>query len=119
MGNAVSVVLVLGGLLVFYPLVPLYGHAILLSASPSSNEVVSGAVVHVQLRFNARIDGVRSRLVLALPGGGQRLIPANQPSPDTLTSDVSGLVPGLYILRWQVLAQDGHITRGLVPFRAH
>jgi copper resistance protein C len=98
-------VLALGGLLLFYPLVPLYGHAILLSASPSSNEVVYGAVVRVQLRFNARIDGVRS-------------LSANQPSPDTLRSEVSGLVPGLYFLRWQVLAEDGHITRGLLPFRA-
>ena len=118
MKNALGPVLALGGLLLLYPLVPLYGHAILLSASPASNEVVHGAVVHVQLRFNARIDAVRSRLVLALPGGQERLLSANQPSPDTLTSEVSGLVPGLYFLRWQVLAEDGHITRGLVPFRA-
>jgi methionine-rich copper-binding protein CopC len=111
-------VLALSALLLLYPLVPLYGHAILLSASPASNQVVQGAAVEVQLRFNARIDAARSRLVLALPGGRERLLSANQPSPDTLTSEVSGLVPGPYILRWQVLAQDGHITRGLVPFRA-
>ena len=119
MRNPLGPVLALFGFLLFYPLVHLYGHAILLSASPESNQVVHGAVVQVQLRFNARIDAARSRLVLALPGGKERLLSANQPSPDTLTSDVSGLVPGLYILRWQVLAQDGHITRGLVPFRAH
>jgi methionine-rich copper-binding protein CopC len=118
MRNTLGPLLALGGLLFLYPLVPLYGHAILLSASPASNEVVHGAVVQVQLRFNARIDAVRSRLVLALPGGRERVLSANQPSPDTLTSEASGLVPGLYFLRWQVLAEDGHITRGLVPFRA-
>jgi hypothetical protein len=26
------------------------------------------------------------------------------------------LTPGVYVLRWQVLAIDGHITRGDVPF---
>ena len=25
-------------------------------------------------------------------------------------------VPGRYVVRWQVLAIDGHITRGDVPF---
>ena len=118
MRNALGPVLALGGLLLFHPLVPLYAHAILLSASPASNEVVHGAVVQVHLRFNARIDAVRSKLVLALPDGRERLLSASQPSPDTLRSEVSGLAPGLYCLRWQVLAEDGHITRGLVPFRA-
>jgi copper resistance protein C len=118
MRNSLGSVLALGGLLLLQPLVPLFGHAILLSTSPASNEVVHGAAVQVQLRFNARIDAVRSRLVLALPGGGERLLSTNQPSPDILTSEVSGLAPGLYLLRWQVLAEDGHITRGLVPFRA-
>jgi methionine-rich copper-binding protein CopC len=26
------------------------------------------------------------------------------------------LKPGAYKLQWQVLAPDGHITRGVVPF---
>jgi methionine-rich copper-binding protein CopC len=32
-----------------------------------------------------------------------------------LTATVT-LTPGTYVLRWQVLAIDGHITRGDVPF---
>ena len=118
MRNPLGPVLALFGFLLFYPLVHLYGHAILLSASPGSNEVVHGAVVQVQLRFNARIDAGRSRLILTLPGGGDRQLAADQPSPGILTADVSGLAPGSYILRWQVLAEDGHITRGQLPFRA-
>jgi len=27
-----------------------------------------------------------------------------------------GLAAGAYRLRWQVLASDGHITRGEIPF---
>ena len=118
MKNALGPALVLVGLFLVYPLASLKGHAILLSAVPVSNETIHGAAVHVQLRFNARIDARRSRLTLVLPGGGERLLVAVHPSPDMLTSEVSELVPGSYILRWQVLAEDGHITRGQLPFRA-
>jgi methionine-rich copper-binding protein CopC len=97
---------------------PLCGHAILVSAAPASNAVVSGRSVPVRLRFNSRIDGKRSRLILVLPGGQERLLTGEQSSADTLTSDITELVPGSYILRWQVLAGDGHISRGEVPFRA-
>jgi methionine-rich copper-binding protein CopC len=34
-----------------------------------------------------------------------------------LQSRIQGLERGEYVLRWQVLASDGHITRGEVPFR--
>ena len=34
--------------------------------------------------------------------------------PDIVTSRVT-LTPGSYVVRWQVLAVDGHITRGDVP----
>jgi hypothetical protein len=55
---------------------------------------------------------------LTLTGSGQtRTTPPIDPEgpPDLLTSTVT-LVPGAYVLRWQVLAVDGHITRGDVPF---
>jgi len=95
----------------------LEGHAILLSAAPASNEIVHGATVHIQLRFSSRIDVKRSRLILFLPGGAERVLIAEEASPGTLKSDVAQLAPGRSLLRWQVLAEDGHITRGELPFR--
>jgi len=118
MRNTLGATLALGGLLLVYPVPPLDGHAILLSTVPASNETIHAGAAQVQLRFNARIDAGRSRLILTLPGGGDRQLAADQPSPGILTADVSGLAPGSYILRWQVLAEDGHITRGQLPFRA-
>ena len=41
---------------------------------------------------------------------------AKQASPETLSTQAAGLKPGEYSIRWQVLASDGHITRGVVPF---
>lgn len=118
MRNTLGPALVLCELLLVFPLLPLRAHAILLSAAPASDETVNGAAVQVQLRFNARIDAKRSRLILVVPGGGERLLSADQSSPGMLTSEVSKLEPGSYILRWQVLAEDGHITRGQLAFHA-
>jgi methionine-rich copper-binding protein CopC len=97
-------------------LLRLDGHAILRSTVPASNEIVHGATVHVRLQFSSRIDVKRSRLILLLPSGSERVLVVDQPSPDTVRSEVAQLVPGRYLLRWQVLAEDGHITRGELPF---
>jgi len=35
---------------------------------------------------------------------------------DILSATANDLKPGEYQLRWQVLAVDGHITRGEIPF---
>ena len=106
-----------GALLVISPL-PLNAHAILLSAVPTPNGTVHGNAVRIELRFNARIDARRSRLTLVLPGGEVRPLAVEQTLPDTLISVVSQLARGSYVVRWQVLAEDGHITRGELPFQA-
>jgi methionine-rich copper-binding protein CopC len=97
---------------------PARGHAILLSAVPVVHQLVDGPKVPFKLRFNSRVDGKRSRLVLVCPGGHTRTLTiAAQSAPDILTSEAAGLETGAYILRWQVLSEDGHITRGDVPFQ--
>jgi hypothetical protein len=35
---------------------------------------------------------------------------------NTLTAKAAGLQAGDYRIRWQVLAPDGHITSGEIPF---
>jgi len=92
-------------------------HAVLLESSPALKSTVSGPDVPIKLRFNVRIDGSRSRLTLVAPDGSMRTLEISQSAgPDTLSAQVKGLAPGEYRLRWQVLASDGHITRGEIPF---
>ena len=93
------------------------GHAILKTSSPAANATVSGPDVPIILKFNVRIDAGRSKVQLLHPDSTQTdLVMEKQDSPDTLTFKANGLVPGPYTIRWQVLAPDGHITRGEVPF---
>lgn len=97
---------------------PAVGHAILLKSIPSPQQVVSGKTVPIELHFNSRVDGKRSRLSLIDPSGAVHDLAIEQPAGDSLVSRAADLGPGEYILRWQILAQDGHITRGEVVFRA-
>ena len=93
-------------------------HAVLLETVPAADSTVTGPNVSVRLRFNVRIDRNRSRLTLVLPDGKSVSLKIDEESaPDSLLSRAPGLISGDYRLRWQVLAVDGHITRGEVPFR--
>jgi methionine-rich copper-binding protein CopC len=93
-------------------------HAILLSATPAQKAVMHGSEISIKLRFNSRIDGKRSRLLLISSDGAQRTLPiGDQPSPDTVTSRATGLRTDSYVIRWLVLANDGHVTRGELLFR--
>ena len=46
----------------------------------------------------------------------QTLEISRQDPPNTISAEARGLRRGVYRLRWQVLASDGHITRGEIPF---
>jgi methionine-rich copper-binding protein CopC len=92
-------------------------HAILLESSPSINTTVAGPSVPIKLRFNVRIDATRSRLTLVTPDASTKLLAISKDAPaDILASQAQGLISGEYRIRWQVLASDGHITRGEIPF---
>jgi methionine-rich copper-binding protein CopC len=93
------------------------GHAVLLDASPAAGSTVTGPDLAITLRYNVRIEAGRSRLSLVGPDNAViALVIGKQPSPDTLATSAKDLKPGAYRLRWQVLASDGHITRGEVAF---
>src|SRR5262245_57320270 len=95
----------------------LEGHAILKSSSPAYATSVTGPDMPVTLTFNVRVDAERSRLQLLIPDASTVELPIVEwPSPDTIVSKLTGLKPGIYAILWQVLAPDGHISRGEIPF---
>ncbi len=92
-------------------------HAILVDSTPKANSTFKGTELAVDLRYNVRVDGTRSKLVLVGPNGvATTLVIAKQSSPDHLQTRATGLMPGAYKIQWYVLASDGHMTHGEIPF---
>lgn len=94
-------------------------HAILLDSQPALHGTLPAGMAAIRLQFNSRIDRERSVLTLLRPSASPQRLPlgAADESPDVMATQAL-LPPGAYVLRWQVLAVDGHITRGDVPFTA-
>jgi len=85
---------------------------------PVPNGTMPAGPAAIRLRFNSRIDIARSRLTLITPDGLElRLRTRVGPTPDTIEADTQ-ISAGVGQLHWQVLAIDGHITRGVIPFIA-
>ena len=104
--------------LLLLPLGPAKAHAILEESDPPDRGRVKAGAVVFRLRFNSRIDRARSRWTLTGPGGAKAVgAIAAEGAPDIVAAKAV-LTPGAYVLRWQVLAVDGHITRGDVAFVA-
>ena len=95
-----------------------WAHAILKQSSPAINSEVEGPDLDIILRYNVRIDGGRSRvLLIAADGTSAPLTLAKQAKPDILQMRATGLKPGDYKLQWNVLASDGHMSKGDIPFK--
>jgi len=100
-----------------------HAHAIIRHAEPAAGALVSPGPVRLRLVFNSRLDHGRSALFVApvrLGGGGTadevRVdLAADCPAAE-LIGTTQPLAPGAWRIRWQVLALDGHITRGDIPF---
>ncbi len=94
---------------------PAAAHAILVDSTPAPLGHVPAGHVALMLRYNSRVDAGRSKLVLQHAADETRLAQTAGDTPDVLRAALD-LAPGDYVVAWQVLATDGHITRGRVPF---
>lgn len=91
-------------------------HAIVVESSPKPNAKVSVNGFDVRIKYNSRIDHKRSKLLLIDSAGKEVEIPHNSDAaPDEMLARIEKTIPGRYKMRWQVLAVDGHITRGDIP----
>jgi methionine-rich copper-binding protein CopC len=93
-------------------------HAILIDSIPREDAVMTDRSISVQLSFNSRVDQARSTLALEGPEHESTPVAVEKDStqPAKLRARISDLRPGVYKLHWQVLAVDGHITRGMISF---
>ena len=90
-------------------------HAILEESTPPAGASVKAGALDLRFRYNSRIDQGRSRLTLIRPDHSHDTLAIAPGGPPDIISSHVDLAPGAYIVLWQVLAVDGHITRGDVP----
>ena len=91
-------------------------HAMLVSSTPAANATVHAGDTAIELRFNSRVDGARSMLMLVKPDGSTEKLTLDKQHGATMLDAHAALQAGKYTIRWQALAPDGHITRGEIPF---
>lgn len=117
---ALTAALLLGLAGALWPAGPAAAHAIVLESSPVHDAVLARSPEQVTLRFNSKLEKRFTRITLA--AGSQPPAPVTLPDgdglagPDRVVIPLAPLAPGVYVLRYRVLAVDGHITEGALRF---
>ena len=117
---ALTAALLLGLAGALWPAGPASAHAIVLESSPVHDAVLDRSPEQVTLRFNSKLEKRFTRVTLA--AGDRPPAPIALPdgdgsaAPDRLVIPLAPLGPGVYVLRYRVLAVDGHITEGALRF---
>jgi len=94
-----------------------FAHAILVRSTPADRSVVRTGNVAMTLDYNSRIEASRCTLTLTNASGQrQALTIESAAKPSELKATTGSLANGKYLIHWQVLASDGHITRGDISF---
>ncbi len=96
-----------------------WAHAIVIESNPREGAVLKQAPSRVQLRFNVKIEKALTRITLTKDNKQAIVLPQtdfNQGAPDRLEVPLPPLEPGNYIMRYSVLAADGHATQGVLRF---
>jgi methionine-rich copper-binding protein CopC len=93
-------------------------HAIVVTSAPAANALVPAGSLVITVGFNTRLDRARSRLSVEGPDGVITSIALSSGGAETAIGGPAEVrTAGRWKVRWQVLAADGHITRGEIPFR--
>ncbi|HSS47283.1 MAG TPA: copper resistance CopC family protein [Burkholderiales bacterium] len=96
-----------------------WAHAIVIESNPREGAVLKRAPDRIQLRFNVKIEKALTRVTL-IKGDKQAIsLPQadfNRGAPERLEVPLPRLEPGNYMLRYSVLAADGHATQGVLRF---
>lgn len=98
---------------------PARAHAIVLEASPAHDSVLAAPPARLVLRFNSKIEHALSRVTIETAIGRPVALPvarATEQDAARLVVPLSPLAPGTYIVRYRVLAADGHVTEGALRF---
>ena len=94
-------------------------HAIILESEPAAGAKLVEPPARIYLRFNSKLEKRLSQVTLTTADG--RPVPVavkadGSERPDRIVVPLGKLGPGDYVIRYKVLAADGHITEGALRF---
>lgn len=94
-----------------------FAHAVLVRSTPANQAIVQSHQIDIALDYDSRIEASRCTVRLT-DANGKAVSLQMEPStkPAELKAVAYNLANGKYQIHWQVLASDGHITRGDIAF---
>ena len=96
-----------------------FAHAIILESEPAAGAKLAEPPARIYLRFNSKLEKNLSSVRLMSADGRPVPLPVvaeGGESPDRIVLSPGKLRPGAYVVRYKVLAVDGHITEGALRF---
>ncbi len=94
-----------------------WAHAILIDSTVCQDARLTESPKNISLRLNSRIEHGLSRFTLERNGGQEVIsLQAEPQGPDRILVQMPALASGTSVLRYRVLAADGHITEGVLRF---
>jgi copper resistance protein C len=94
-------------------------HAIILESEPAAGAKLAEPPSRIYLRFNSKLEKHLSHVTLTAAEGRPVPLPVaadGSEKPDRIALPLGSLRPGAYVVRYKVLAVDGHITEGALRF---
>jgi len=94
-----------------------WAHAYPAFSAPADGSTLAAAPNEVKIQFTEEVELEFSRIDVKNAGGemvSQGKV--RRTAPDTLVIALKQLVPGPYVIEWQVLSVDTHITDGTLRF---
>ena len=92
-------------------------HAVFVASFPASGSVLRSAPTEVRLRFSEAVQPFGGGVAVVGPSGQPVALGPVRVDQAELVAPVKGpLEPGTYTVRWRVIADDTHPTRGQLVF---
>ena len=94
-------------------------HAIVLESEPAAGAKLAEPPARIYLRFNSKLEKRLSRVTLTAADGRPVPVAINadgSEKADRIVLSPGALRAGAYVIRYKVLAADGHITEGALRF---
>ena len=94
-------------------------HALVVESRPPAGAKLAEPPAEIYLRFNSKLEKRLSHATISTEKGKPVALPIatdGHDRPDRLVLPLAPLAPGNYLVRYKVLAVDGHITEGILRF---